>query len=174
MKKIFLITIVLLAAVIGLPCSAEIDPIMKDKPSPIVFECNEDLFIEIPDMASIIYTIGDARAENYFLRLRAEVLYAGEGTWDGLDSSSFQLKYTDTEGNVTYYDLNYMMTAREGLINEWPTMSDPLFLGWLLPLRLVFDVDSMNYKSWSLIFRPAERGGKPVCEIEIPFKVRWN
>ena len=170
-KKSELLFAVLILLCSFLPCAADIDPILVDKPYPTVFECSPDMFIEVPGIAYISYNLGDRAAEKYFLYFKAEVLYLEEEIWDGIDKSSFLLKHTTSEGSVTQYALNYMMTARESLINEWPTMSDPLFFGWLLPLNLVFDVPKMEKDGWSLIFRPAERGGNAVCEIEIPIEV---
>lgn len=149
----------------------DIDPILLDKPSPIVHECSENMYIEVPRNAWISYNLGDVHAENYFFIVKTEVLYLEEGIWDGIDESSFILKHTDADGEEELFTLNYMATARESLINEWATMSEPLFFGWLLPINLVFDVTVNNNKDWSLIFRPSERGGAPVCEIEIPLRV---
>ena len=171
-KKSGFLLIVLIFFCCYLPCMAEIDPILVDEPHPSVFECSPNLFIEIPGEAFISYSLGDRAAENYFFFFKAEVLYLEEEIWNGIDKSSFLLKHTYADGSAAQYDLNYMMTARESLINEWPTMSAPLFFSWLLPLNLVFDVPAAEKDGWSLIFRPAERGGSAVCEVEIPIQVR--
>ena len=174
MKKICGLIFIFLMMLSGhLAYAADIDPILIDKPSPIVYECSRNMYIEIPRYGTIYYTIDDIDAEVYFLLLKAEVLYLEEGIWDGIDKSSFILKHKNAEGQEDLFQLNYMMTARESLVNEWPTISEPLFFGWLLPINLIFDIPTGDNKGWSLIFRPAERGGDPVCEIEIPLKV-WE
>ena len=171
-KKSELLFAVLILLCSFLPCAADIDPILVDKPFPTVYECSPDMFIEVPGVAYISYNLGDRAAEKFFLYFKAEVLYLQEGIWDGLDKSSFVLKHTSSDGLEIRYALNYMMTARESLVNKWPTMSEPLSFGWLLPMNLVFNIPQMERNGWSLVFRPAERGGEAVCEIEIPIKVR--
>lgn len=173
MKKICgLIFILFILLGNHLSYAVDIDPIMIDKPSPIVYECSRNMFIEVPRNAWISYNLSDIHAENYFFIVKTEVLYLEEGIWDGIDENSFLLKHINAEGEEDLFSLNYMMTARESLINEWATISEPLFFGWLLPINLVFDVPVNNNKDWSLIFQPSERGGEPVCEIEIPLKVQ--
>lgn len=170
-KLLFLFFIILMMPGIRTAYALDIDPILVDKPNPFVYECSENMFMEIPKPASIFTAIGEVNAADHYFFVKAEVLYLEDGTWDGIDESSFVLKHINEEEQVELFPLNYMMTARESLINEWPTFSEPLFFGWLLPINLVFDVPADHPDGWSLLFRPAERGGDPVCEIEIPLKV---
>lgn len=171
-RKSELLFFVFMVLLICIPCSADIDPILVDKPHATVFECSPDMFIEVPGSARISYILGDRKAEKYFLYVKTEVLYLEEGIWDGIDKSSFVMRHKKSDGSERDYSLNYMMTARESLINEWPTMSDQLFFGWLLPLNLVFNVPEMDKDGWSLVFRPAERGGDAVCEVEVPIEIQ--
>lgn len=172
MKKISgLVFIILMMLAVNVAYAIDIDPILVDKPNPFVYECSGNMYMEILGTPSIFYSIGNVDAENYFFFVKAKLLYLEDGVWDGIDENSFVLKHRNGEEQEDLFPLNYMMTARESLINEWPTFSEPLFFGWLLPLNLVFDVPVKNNKDWSLIFRPSERGGDPVCEIEIPLKV---
>ena len=172
MKKIFgLVFIILMILGIHTAYALDIDPILADKPNLSVYECSGNMYMEIPGTAYIFNSIGEVNAGNYFFFVKAEVLYLEDGIWDGIDESSFVLKHINGEEQEELFPLNYMMTARESLVNEWPTFSEPLFFGWLLPINLVFDVPDDPSGGWSLLFRPAERGGSPVCEIEIPLKV---
>lgn len=153
-------------------CYAEIDPILVDKPDPNVFECGENMFIEIPSSAYISYAADKSENADYYLFLHAKILYLEEKEWDGIDKSSFIVRHQGKDGTAESFPLNYMMTARESLVNEWPTMSYPVIFGWLLPLNLIFDVPTMEKDGWTLVFQPAERGGNAVCEVEIPIRIR--
>lgn len=147
-----------------------IDPILVDRPDYRVFECSSNMFIEIPYAADFYYRLGGVRAENYFLFVKAEVLFLEDTVWNGLDKGSFELRHQDAHGGSESFPLNYMLTARESMINEWPSMSEPLFFGWLLPLNLVFEVPVNEKEGWTLYYRPAERGGSAICEVEVPIR----
>ena len=170
---VFLLTVLLCAV---LPCGAQIskvDPILIDTPNPWVFECTEDLVLEMLVEPRIDYETADRLADDYFLFLTVEFLYLQERPWNGLDRNCFVLKHTDKDGTERTFPLNFMMTASMSMRNSWHTMSDPLTYPSLRKLELVFDVDTIDHEGWSLIFRPAERGGEPVCELEIPMGYHW-
>ena len=176
MKKFltFFLLMVVLCAV--LPCYAqvqEVDPILIDKPNRWVYECTDELVLELMVQPVIDYYFGGKDAKDYFLFLTVEFLYLQDWWWNGLDKNSFELKYRDQDGNERMYQLNYMMTAMMSMKNGWHTMADWLSFPTLMQLQLVFDVDTMEHKDWTLIFHPAERGHEPVCEVEIPLVYRW-
>lgn len=175
MKKFlafFLLTVVFCAV---LPCGAQfqkVDPILIDKPNNWVYECNDELVLELFVQPDIDYSISGKHAKDYFFFLTVEFLYLQNYSWNGLDKNSFELKYSDKEGTEHIYPLNYMMTGMMSMKNGWHTMADTLNYPSLMKLLLVFDVDTMTQKDWTLIFHPAQRGGEPVCEVEIPLVYR--
>ena len=171
MKRVW--GLLLLMALLGaaLPCGAQIskvDPILLKTPNPWVYECTEELVLELLVAPEITYSTGGRDAENYFFYLTVEFLYLQDWPWNGLDKSSFQLRH-DASGEII--PLNYMMTSMLGIKNHWKTMADPLELGSLIKLDLVFDVDVTDETGWTLLFRPAARGDEPSCEVEIPLRV---
>lgn len=172
MRRILLFCLILIPVFLAaLPCAAaDIDPILIDKPNPRVYECTEDLVIELLVDPIIEYSAGGKIAKDCFLFMTVEFLYLQERNWNGLDKNSFFLLHTDPSGMEEIIPLNYMMTSMMTMKNGWKTMSDQLEFGSLEKMILVFDVDTTNTTGWTLIFRPAERGGNPACEIEIPLR----
>ena len=171
-KLLFIILLSLLFCTV--PCAAQIskvDPILLNTPNPWVYECTDELVLELLVAPTIEFSTGGRQAKNYFFFFTVEFLYLQDQPWNGLDKSSFQLKHISEDGSTETIPLNYMMTSMSGLKNRWKTMADPLQLGSLIKLELVFDVDTLDQNGWSLLFRPAERGSSPACEIEIPLKV---
>ena len=171
MKKglIFFLLVILFCAVV--PCGAQIskvDPILLKTPNPFVYECTEELVLELLVAPKITYSTGGHDAENYFFYLTVEFLYLQDWPWNGLDKSSFQLRH-DESGEII--PLNYMMTSMLSIKNHWKTMADQFQLGTLIKLTMVFDVNTTDETGWTLLFRPAERGDEPSCEIEIPLRV---
>ncbi len=167
----FCLTVTLLLFV--LPCSsADVDPILIDKPSPYVYECGENLFLEVLVAPIMDYATGGRRAKENFFFLTVEVLFLENTPWNGMDKSSFVLKHTDPSGVSETYPLNYMMTMMMGMKSGWKTLADRLKFGTLFSLYLVFDIPLSDKQGWSLVFQPAQRGGRPVCETEVPLRVR--
>ena len=172
-RRIFLLLIGIILMTAAMPCSADIDPILLNKPNDAVFGCRNDIFIELLDNAVISNTIGGRVAEQYYLYLKAEILFLVEGSWDGLDKSSFSVLHTAADGSQETYPLDYAITMITNLRNEWKTLSDRLKFTSLTTYYLVFDVPAMETENWTLQFRPTQRGGsEPYCVIEIPLKVR--
>ena len=171
MKKLLFVFLLSLLICTALPCAAQIskvDPILLATPNPWVYECTDELVLELLVAPVIEYSTGGKDAENYFFFFTVEFLYLQDRPWNGLDKNSFMLKHTGSDGSAEIIPLNYMMTSMMSLKNHWKTMADPLQLGSLIKLELVFDVDTMDQNGWSLLMRPAERGSYPVCEMEIP------
>ncbi len=174
MKKVLIMLVILLVmSAVSLSChAADIDPILLDKPSDLVFECNENLFFEILVNPVIEYATGGRHAKDQFLFLTSEFLFLEEKSWKGLDKTSFELRHVKNDGSEESYPLNYAMTVMLAMKNGWLTLSDTLSFGTLTMLPLVFDINTLDKNGWTLIFRPAERGGSAVCEVEIPLKVQ--
>ena len=174
MKKLLFVFLLILVLCAAVPCGAQIskvDPILLTTPNPWVYECTDELVLELLVAPTIEFSTGGREAENYFFFFTVEFLYLQDWPWNGLDKSSFMLKHTGEDGSEELIPLNYMMTSMLGLKNHWKTMADPLKLGALIKLELVFDVDTRDENGWSLLFRPAERGGSPACETEIPLMI---
>ena len=174
MKKLLFVFLLSLLLCTALPCAAQIskvDPILLTTPNPWVYECTDELVLELLVAPVIEYSTGGKDAENYFFFFTVEFLYLQDRPWNGLDKNSFMLKHTGSDGSAEIIPLNYMMTSMMSLKNHWKTMADPLQLGSLIKLELVFDVDTMDQNGWSLLMRPAERGSYPVCEMEIPLTI---
>ncbi len=162
---IFLITL--------LPCSADIDPILLNKPNDAVFGCRNDIFFEFLDDAVISKTVCGRVTDAFYLYFKAEILFLVEESWDGIDKSSFRLRHISQDGTQETYPLDYAITMNTNLRYEWKTLSDRLYFTSLTPYYLVFKVPSMVTVGWTLLFSPTQRGGTtPYCEIEIPLKVR--
>ena len=176
MKKLLFIFLFALLLCAALPCCAQIskvDPILITTPNPWVYECTEDLVLELLVQPTIDRTTGGRYADNFFLFLTVEFLYLRESPWNGLDKSSFVLKYTGPDGAVVTYPLNYMMTSMLSMKNNWDTLSFQLAIPTLLKINLVFDIPAIEKNGWSLLFRPAQRGGSPECEVEVPLEI-WK
>ncbi|MBR6090190.1 MAG: hypothetical protein IKP86_09675 [Anaerolineaceae bacterium] len=172
MKKVLLFFILIPLFSLVLPCFAEVDPILIKKPNPYVHECTEELVIETLGDPIIVDSTGNVIADNYFFVLKIEFLYLQDWPWDGLDKSSFLLRHVHNDGSEEIIPLNYMMTSMLGIKNGWKTMADQYELGTLVKMNLVFDVNTNEKNGWSLVFRPAERGDAPSCELNIPLNVR--
>ena len=179
MKKHFLVFLsLLLSLMFALTLSAAaqqyIDPILLDKPDPNVYQCGEDLFLEKLGEATIGRVLGGNMAKEQFFFFRAELLYLREAPWNGIAKESFVLKQITSDGKEVLYPLNYMMTVKFGMQNTWKTISNQMTFATLMDLMLVFDVPyNVKAQSLSMIFRPSERDGEPVCEVEVPLKVSY-
>lgn len=147
---------------------AQIDPILIDEPNDKVFQCGELLFIELPEPAKINYSVAGRSGNNFFLSLKTEVLFLEQDGWNGLDKSSFVLIHTDEEDTEIRYPLNLVVTSLASLQYGWKSLSAPLYHTSLTKYILVFDITKAETSNWSLLFRPAERGGQAYCEIKIP------
>ena len=170
-KDLFLLILIIVFGAALPAAAADVDPILLDRPSSLVFECGENLFFEVLVNPVIEYSTGGRHAENQFFFLTAELLFLEDRAWDGLDKSGFVLKHTTSKGEELY-PLNYMMTMMLGLKNRWKTISDPLVFGDLLKMTLVFDVQTLDRNGWSLLLNLAERGRTPVCEVEVPLTMQ--
>ena len=150
MKKLLFMILLTLLLFTALPCGAQIskvDPILLTTPNPWVYECTDELVLELLVAPVIEYSTGGKDAENYFFFFTVEFLYLQDRPWNGLDKNSFMLKHTGSDGSAEIIPLNYMMTSMMSLKNHWKTMADPLQLGSLIKLELVFEVDTPRVTS---------------------------
>ncbi|MBQ6502580.1 MAG: hypothetical protein IJI57_01540 [Flexilinea sp.] len=175
MKRFLLLLLLMVAAItVVSPChAAEIDPILLNEPNPYVFGCRNDVFIELTQQPYLSKVASGRTAADYFIYFRAKILFLVEGSWNGIDKSSFEIKHTTADGHHTYYPLDYAVTMIANLKDGWHTFAEPYDFTDLRNTNLIFDVVPYSYEGWSFVFRPTERGSAtPYCEIEIPLKVR--
>ena len=173
-KQILLLVLTAVLLLIVFPCAgADVDPILLAEPSPYVFGCRNDIFIEFTRQPALSRVASGRTARGYFIVLRAEILFLAEEDWTGLDKSSFVVKHTDPDGRQSFYPLDYAGSMIANLKDSLRTFADPFEFADLKHTNLFFDVEPYTLEGWSLIFRPTQRGAeKPYCEVEIPLKVR--
>ena len=171
MKKTFFILMCLFVLLSAVVCSAEeyVDPILLTDPHPNVFSCKNDIFIELPARAVIGKSASARYTNNYFIEFKAEILFLLEEPWDGLDRTSFSLKYKNADGVETVYPLDYAISMMSNMKNSWFTFSESYEFADLRFTNLIFEVDSCDTNGWTFVFRPTERGSDaPYCEVSVP------
>lgn len=151
-----------------------LDPILVDQPSNYVFDCKNDIFIEISTQAVVGNVVAQRVAKNQFLSMTVKILYLADKELNGLDKASFTLVHTEGDGSRKEYPLNFAMsmiaTRNKG---NYVSFGQPLKLPSYWTMDLVFDIDTLDRKNWELIFTPMSRGGNDVyCEIVVPFTAR--
>ena len=149
------------------------DPILLDEPNEAVFDCKNDIFIEVSTQAAIGKQTAARTAEDQYLFMTVKLLYLAEQPMQGLDRASFTALHTAEDGTTSEYPLNFavsMISNRiKGNINMAKTLKLPAF--WTLDL--VFNVDTTDKANWTLLFAPMERGtDTPYCEISVPLAVK--
>lgn len=175
MKKSYIILSFLLAILFSVFCnaSAQVDPILLDEPNENVFGCKNDIFIELTKAPTISKVASGRATSDFYILMQAEILFLIDVTWNGLDKSSFSLKWIDRDGNVSFFPLDYAVSMISNLKVSWYAFSEPFDFTDLRLTNLVFEVTPYSFEGWSLIFRPTERGAENAyCEIEIPLKVQ--
>lgn len=176
MKRMIKITLCLMVLLFGaIPAFAQqkTDPILLDEPNDAVFDCKNDIFIEVSTPAAIGKQTAARTAEDQYLFMTVKVLYLAEQPMKGLDRASFTAFHTAEDGTTSEYPLNFavsMISNRiKGNINMAKTLKLPAF--WTLDL--VFNVDTTDKANWTLLFAPMERGtDTPYCEINVPLAVK--
>lgn len=174
MKKLMLLTLLVLILVPILPCAAvEVDPILLDEPNEKVFGCKNDIFIELSQPTTMSKVASGRSTRNNFILIQAEILFLLDTTWNGIDKSSFSLKWTDPDGAVSVFPLNYAISMMANKKLTWHIFSEPYRFTDLKHTNLIFEVTPYSYDGWTLVFRPTERGtGTPYCEINIPLTIK--
>ena len=171
-NHIFLPLLLALLMTAVIPCAAQVDPILINEPHPNVFDCNNDVFLELVEKPSMIRSTSGKVAKGTFILLNTEILFLIDTTWDGIDKNSFTLKRTAEDGSEAFYPLDYVTSMMLNLRHSQKTFSDPMKFTSLTAYYLIFDVDSYKKDGWTLMFRPTERGGDlPYCEVDIPLPV---
>lgn len=173
MKRTLLMIIVsVLILLTVLPCGA-IDPILLDEPNENVFGCENDIFIELMEKASIGKNTAGRNAVDNFLYVKTEVLFLADETWNGIDKNSFKLRHTAEDGTTEEFPLNFAITTLSNLRNGWASLAEGMYFTSLSTINLVFDVNITDKEGWTLLFSPSERGsGKVYCDMEIPLPVK--
>lgn len=177
MIKRILRTLIFLSVflILCIPAMAQLktDPILLDEENEAIFECKNDIFIEVSTQASIGKQTANRTAEDQYLFLTVKILYLAKQPMQGLDRSSFSLVHINEDGSRVEYPLNFavsMIANRiKGNINMAKTLKLPAF--WTQDL--VFNVDTLDKNNWTLVFTPTERGKKEAyCQIDVPLVVR--
>ena len=173
MKRTLLMIIVsVLILLTVLPCGAT-DPILLDEPKENVFGCENDIFIELMEKASIGKNTAGRNAVDNFLYVKTEVLFLADETWNGIDKNSFKLRHTAEDGTTEEFPLNFAITTLSNLRNGWASLAEGMYFTSLSTINLVFDVNTTDKEGWTLLFSPSERGsGKVYCDMEIPLPVK--
>ncbi|MBR6090030.1 MAG: hypothetical protein IKP86_08865 [Anaerolineaceae bacterium] len=157
----------------GISEAAEIDPILLDEPNEKVFECGNDIFIEFTALPTISKTANGRTTSEFFVILRAEILFLADKTWYGIDKDSFSLKFTDADGCESFFPLNYAISMMANQKSSWDPFWVPYDFADLRFTNLIFTVPANAAEGWTLMFSPKERGAdSPYCEIEIPLKFK--
>ena len=175
MRKIIILLLLLVSLHSqAILCTADyVDPILLDEPNENVFDCKDDIFIELMEKATISGSTSGRTAEDKYLFFKSEILFLLDDKWNGLDKTSFSVKHVAEDGTEEVFPLDYAITMLLNLRNGWLTLSDEQYFTSFGPMMLVFDVVPTARDGWTLLFRPTERGAKrPYCEVEIPLQVR--
>lgn len=171
--RIFCLFMLVFTLIPAMPCFAEIDPILLAEPNENVFGCNNDIFIRIMEKATIGKNTSGRNAVDNYLFFKIKILFLANTTWPAIDKTSFSLKFVNENGVEEAYPLDYAITMMTNLRNGWETLSEPLSFTSLSTINLVFNVIPTSKESWTLLFRPTNRGSEaPYCEVEIPLSIK--
>ncbi len=172
LKSILFLSIFLM---VSIPAFAQLktDPILLDEPNDKIFDCKNDIFIEVSTQAAIGKQTASRTAEDQYLFMTVKILYLAEQPMAGLDKASFLAVHTAEDGSSKEYPLNFAVSMianrTKGNINMAKTLKLPAY--WTLDL--VFNVDTTDKSNWTLVFSPMERGGnEPYCRIDVPLAVK--
>lgn len=172
MKRIsFLLLVILSLCFTAFPSAADdyVDPILVNAPHPDVYGCENNIFIKLTAIPTLGKTASTRYTANYFIELKAEILFLLEDPWDGIEKTSFTLKHTDADGKETLYPLNYAISMMSNLKNSWFTFDEPYEFADLRLTSLIFEVIPYTFDGWTFVFSPTPRGsGEAYCKIEIP------
>ncbi|MBQ4512329.1 MAG: hypothetical protein II969_05010 [Anaerolineaceae bacterium] len=172
--KTFLLLYLFLLFPCGVSAQKNLDPILVDQPSPYVFECKNDIFLEISTQAVVGNVVAQRVAKFTYMSMTVKVLYLAEQEMQGLDKESFTLVHTSEDGSKTKYPMNFAisMIATRNKANH-VSFGQTLKLPTYWTFDLVFDIDTLDKKNWELVFTPMPRGGgEAYCEIVVPFTAR--
>ena len=173
MKSVLFLILFLVCVQTGFAASWFDDPIIYDEPNEKVFDCRNDIFIEVVEDPVISKNVSNRTAENNFLYLTVRVLYLADEEMAGLDKSSFILSRRTEDNTEVRYPLNFMVTMLTNRMRGFSKLTGRLYLPSYRTLSLVFDVDTNDKQNWELVFLPTERGSSTsYCEINVPLKVR--
>ena len=149
------------------------DPILLDEPNDGIFDCKNDIFIEVSSQATLGKQTAGRTAEDQYLFMTVKILYLAEKPMQGLDRTSFTAIHTAEDGTRTEYPLNFAVTMIANRIKGNINMAKTLKLPAYWTLDLVFNADTTDKNDWTLVFTPMDRGGsEPYCEINVPLAVK--
>ncbi len=149
------------------------DPILLDEYNEAVFDCNNDIFIEISTQPVIGKQFAARTAVDQYLFMTIKILYLAEKPMAGLDRTSFSLIHKTEEDEEKKYPLNFAVTMISNRIKGYTNMAKLLKMPSYRTMDIVFNVDTTDKNNWTLIFTPMARGGsEPYCSINIPLTVK--
>ncbi len=149
------------------------DPILLDEYNEAVFDCSNDIFIEISTQPVIGKQFAARTAVDQYLYMTVKILYLAEQPMAGLDRTCFSLIHSPEDAEETVYPLNFAVTMISNRIKGYTNMAKPLKMPSYRTMDLVFNVDTTDKNNWTLIFTPMDRGGsEPYCSINVPLKVK--
>ena len=172
LKTIFFLSVFLM---LTLPSMAQlkIDPILLDEPNEAIFDCKNDIFIEVSTQPMIGKQTANRTAEDQYLYMTVKILYLADQPMQGLDRTSFSLLHAAEDGSETEYPLNFAVSMISNRIKGNINMAKLLKLPAFWTQDLVFNVDTLDKSNWTLVFTPMERGGEEAyCRIDVPLTVK--
>ena len=177
MMKCIVKTIICLGIflMLTIPACAQlkIDPILQEGTGEGIYDCKNDIFIEVSTPPMIGKQTASRTAEDQYLYMTVKILYLAEEKMEGLDRTSFKIIHNAEDGSTTEYPLNFAVTMIGNRIKGNTNMAKTLKLPTYRTLDLVFNVDTIDKNNWTLVFCPMERGGEePYCKIDVPLAVK--
>ena len=170
--KILVCLMVFLMLAVPAFAQQKIDPILLDEANEAIFECKNDIFIEVSTQAAIGKQTASRTAEDQYLYMTVKILYLAEEPMQGLDRTSFNLIHQTEEG-VGEYPMNFAVTMMANRIKGNINMAKTLKLPAFWTLDLIFNVDTTDKENWTLVFTPTDRGGSEAyCQIDVPLAVK--
>lgn len=174
-KTIKMLFFLLFLFVIVTPVFAQLklDPILLDEENENIYNCKNDIFIEVSSQTAIGKQFAGRTAEDQYLYMTVKILYLAEQKMEGLDRKSFNLFHLDEEGNERIYPLNFAVTMMSNRIKQNINIAKTLKLPAYWTLDLVFNVDTTNKDNWILKFTPMDRGTENIyCQIDVPLIIK--
>ncbi len=171
--KTFLFLCVFLMLTLPSLAQLKIDPILLDESNENIFNCKNDIFIEVSTPAMIGKQTANRTAEDQYLYMTIKILYLANQPTQGLDRTSFSALHIAEDGSQAEYPLNFAVSMISNRIKGNINMAKLLKLPAYWTLDLVFNVDTTDKNNWTLIFEPTARGGdEAYCRIDVPLAVK--
>ena len=142
--KTFFVLCVFLMLTLPSMAQMKIDPILLDEPNDAIFDCKNDIFIEVSTQPMIGKQTANRTAEDQYLYMTVKILYLANQPMQGLDRTSFTVRHTAEDGSEAEYPLNFAVSMISNRIKGNINMAKPLKLPAYWTLDLVFNVDTLE------------------------------